>query len=89
MTIFVEPPHAYSLARGMARVAGVPLAREVIEGRLTRAQLSRMVARCQICPHAQACAGWLSVLRDHERLPDFCANRPDIETLARRTEYAG
>ena len=83
---YAEAPRAYWMARGMARAAGVPLARGVVEGWISRGELARMVTRCQTCPTVGACTRWLST-SEHPIEPDgptpsFCANKADIDALA-------
>lgn len=78
---FVEAPVAYGLAQGMARAAGVALARAVVEGWITRRDLAEIVTRCQTCASADACTRWLATLRA-ELPPEFCANRQDLAALA-------
>ena len=79
---YVEAPRAWSLTRGMARVAGVNLTGAVIEGWLSRAELAEMVDRCQSCTASDACTGWLSHCARSATLPAFCRNKAEIEALA-------
>ena len=79
---YVEAPRAWSLTRGMARVAGVNLPDAVIEGWLSRAELADMVDRCQACTAIDACTGWLSHCARSTTLPAFCRNKTEIEALA-------
>jgi hypothetical protein len=76
---FVEAPRAYWTAQGMARAAGVPLARAVIEGWITRADLAGIVRRCQTCTRTEDCRRFLA--QGVPEPPAFCAIRPDIEAL--------
>lgn len=78
---YVEAPRAWSLTRGMARVAGVNLPDAVLEGWLTRAELACMVDRCQTCTASEACTGWLSRCARSTTLPAFCRNKSEIEAL--------
>lgn len=81
MMMFGDVPQAFWLVRGMARVAGVPLTRAVVEGWITRDDLDGMVCRCAECGRIGECRDWLSQLRD-AAVPEFCAVREDIEGLA-------
>lgn len=74
-----EAPVAYWTAQGMARAAGVPLARAVVEGWITRADLDAIVRRCAACTRCADCRTWLA--RMNPEPPGFCAIRPDIEAL--------
>ncbi|MFN3641635.1 MAG: DUF6455 family protein [Gemmobacter sp.] len=74
-----EAPRSWWSAQAMARAAGVPLARAVVEGWITRADLADMVLRCQTCPSGTDCTHWLAALRPET--PAFCAIKPDIEAL--------
>lgn len=78
---FTEAPQAWSLTQGMARLAGVNLPSAVIEGWLTRRELSRLVGRCQSCGQSQRCLPWLAMARAAP-LPEYCPNKPEIELLA-------
>lgn len=79
--IFGGGPQAFWLVRGMARAAGVPLTRAVVEGWITRDDLDGMVCRCAECGRTGDCREWLSQLHD-QTVPEFCAVRNDIEGLA-------
>jgi hypothetical protein len=81
----VNAPRAYWQTLGMARCAGVPLPRALAQGRLTRPDLSAMVARCQACSHTDACAAWLADPR-HAHPPGFCGIGADIMALVPRTD---
>jgi hypothetical protein len=76
---YVEAPRAYWTAQGMARAAGVPLARAVVEGWITRADLAGIVRRCQTCARCAECRAVLA--QGASEPPAFCAIRPDIEAL--------
>jgi hypothetical protein len=78
---FTEAPLAWGLTQGMARVVGVNLPAAVVEGWLSRAELARLVSRCQTCGRAQACIHWLAVARNAP-MPDACPNKPELESLA-------
>ncbi|MDZ4136091.1 MAG: DUF6455 family protein [Paracoccaceae bacterium] len=79
---FSETPDAWWLTRGMARSAGVDLSGAVIEGWLTRAELDRLVGRCQSCGRTEACLGWLGRSHAGKDVPGFCAIGAEIESLA-------
>jgi hypothetical protein len=79
---FTDAPEAWGLTQGMARVVGISLPSAVIDGWLTRAELARLVGRCQICDQSPRCLRWLSVPRRDVALPDYCPNKPEIEALA-------
>jgi hypothetical protein len=76
---YVEAPRAYWTAQGMARAAGVPLARAVVEGWITRAELAGIVHRCQTCTWCAECRDVLAQAAPEP--PAFCAIRADIEAL--------
>ena len=78
---FTEGPQAWGLTQGMARLAGANLPSAVIEGWLTRSELARLVGRCQTCSHSPRCLRWLAVAQKPP-LPDYCPNKPEIESLA-------
>ena len=78
---FTEGPQAWGLTQGMARLAGVNLPSAVIEGWLTRTELARLVGRCQTCGQAPRCRRWLAAAHTPP-LPDYCPNKPEIESLA-------
>ncbi len=77
---YPEAPRAYWMAQGMARAAGVPLARAVVDGLLRRDELARIVTRCQTCERAADCTAWLSVARCAPP-PAFCGNKADLDAL--------
>lgn len=75
-----DASQAYWTAQGMARASGVPLARAIADGRITRKDLADLVGRCQACTAALACRGWLAD-PGHQAPPQFCAIGPDIARL--------
>jgi hypothetical protein len=75
---------AWGLTRGMARVLGVSITSAVVEGWLTRAELGRLVDRCQACGQKAACTAWLARAVDAPCLPVFCPNKPHLEVLSQR-----
>lgn len=77
----VEAPRAYWMAQGMARTAGVHLARAVVDGWMTRQDLAQIVGRCQTCTRGKDCEMWLSQARNAPP-PAFCAIRADIAAIA-------
>ena len=79
---YAEAPHAFWMAHGMARKTGVPLVRGVVDGWISRAELARIVTRCQTCAVEGACATWLGAAQIPARTPVFCANKADLEALA-------
>lgn len=83
---YAEAPRAFFMARGMARAAGVPLTRGVVEGWITRRDLARIVTRCQTCTKVGDCALWLrrapEVPVATAPPPAFCANKPELDALA-------
>lgn len=78
---YVEAQRAWWMAHGMARVNGVHLARAVVEGWLTRAELGRLVDRCESCGRVRDCQDWLAEPR-HAAAPEFCGIAPELESLA-------
>ncbi len=78
---FTEGPRAWGLTQGMARAVGVNLPAAVIEGWLTRSELARLVGRCQTCGQSARCLRWLAAAH-RPPLPDYCPNKPEIESLA-------
>jgi hypothetical protein len=79
MIAHTEKPRAYWTAQGMSRAVGVPLARAVVEGWITRADLARIVERCGACTAGAACQDWLSRLTPE--VPAFCAIKPELDAL--------
>lgn len=80
----VEAIRAWSLARGMARHTGLELPRCVLEGRLSRDELSKLVTRCQKGGCAEDCQRWLATARMGSTPPEFCVIRNDLAALAPR-----
>lgn len=78
---YTDSPLAWGLTQGMARVAGVNLPRAVLEGWLQRAELARLVGRCQACPEGKSCTNWLAKAQ-RGSLPAFCVNKAEIESLS-------
>ncbi len=78
---FVDAPRAWWLTHGMARSVGVSLPHAVIEGWLTRAELSRLLDRCEKCDKSADCTHWLAQKAQAAVLPAFCVNKPEIEAL--------
>ena len=76
-----ETPKAWCLTRGMARAAGVNLPRAVIDGWLPRSELDKMVGRCEACGRDATCMQWLARAQTAP-LPEFCANKDEIEQLS-------
>ena len=77
----VEAPRAYWMAQGMARTAGVHLARAVVEGWMTRQDLAQLVGRCQCCGSSADCEAWLSQARSGPP-PAFCAIGTEIAAIS-------
>lgn len=75
----VERPQAWLTAAGMARLAGAPLVRAVLEGWLTRSDLSRLTARCDACGSGASCRAWQAAGR--AGVPAFCPIKPEIDAL--------
>ncbi|MCB6178335.1 DUF6455 family protein [Rhodobacter sp. Har01] len=78
---YTDAPRAWWLTRGMARVAGVNLPQAVVDGWLTRDELAEIVARCEGCQNPSRCNAWLAGSGSARRMPDFCPNKPTIESL--------
>lgn len=81
---YVEAPFAWGLTRGMARVLGLGLTDAVVEGWLGRDELAALVDRCQACNRSGDCTAWLARVVVADRLPDYCANKAQLEALAPR-----
>ncbi|AWB49300.1 hypothetical protein HYN69_13000 [Gemmobacter aquarius] len=79
---YVEAPKAWGLTRGMARVLDVNLTDAVIDGWMSRSELSGLVDRCQGCGRDADCMGWLAHTAKAVALPEFCANKRALEALA-------
>lgn len=77
-----ETPRAWWTAHGMARSAGIQLARAVVQGVLSRQDLAQIVGRCQSCGRTSDCTAWLSQVRD-DGIPEFCAIKPELDLLGR------
>ena len=77
-----EVARNYWLTQGMARSIGVNLSGAISEGWMTRDDLGVMVVRCRMCGRAAQCTSWLGRNgAGAEALPDFCANKTDLEAL--------
>ncbi|MBZ4688879.1 MAG: hypothetical protein JG765_130 [Cereibacter sp.] len=79
---YVEAPGAWSLTNSMARVAGVDLPDAVLQGWLSRGELAELVHRCETCSAIEICSGWLAHDATAARLPGFCRNKAELESLA-------
>lgn len=79
----IEPERAFGLALGMARVAGVALARAAGSGGVSRRELAGMVACCQACACAAECQRFLAQ-PGAAVPPGFCAIGPRLLALAGR-----
>ena len=77
----IEAPFAWSLTRGMARVLGINLTDAVTEGWFSRRDLADMVDTCEACDQLRRCTAFLAVTPSAESLPNFCANKHQIEAL--------
>ena len=72
---------AWGLTKAMAGRAGVDLPGAVVEGWMTRRDLTRLVSACEGCGLMARCSDWL-VRPATGRLPAWCRNRDEIEALA-------
>lgn len=79
---YTEAPKAWSLTRGMARLAGVDLPGAVLDGWLSRDELASMVGQCQGGGCAEACLSWLGNGARPPEPPAFCAIGKQIAALA-------
>ena len=79
---YADAPRAWWLTRGMARVAGVNLSQAVLDGWLSRDELSRIIAACESCPKGGSCEGWLATSGPETEMPAFCPNKASIESLS-------
>lgn len=81
---FVEAPVTWGLVCGMARRAGLDVPRAVVEGWLTRAELAKIVSRCQIAGCAKGCMDVLAkpLGATTQAPPSFCAIGAELEALA-------
>ncbi|WP_323006731.1 DUF6455 family protein [Pseudorhodobacter sp.] len=81
---FVEAPITWGLVRGMARRAGLDVPRAVVDGWLTRAELARIVTRCQTADCAKGCMDVLAHPTGPatQSPPSFCAIKAELEALA-------
>ena len=77
----IEAPFAWGLTRGMARVLGINLIDAVTEGWFSRRDLADMVDTCEACDQIHRCTAFLAVTPRAESLPNFCANKHQIEAL--------
>ena len=78
---YIEAPFAWGLTRGMARVLGINLVDAVAEGWFSRRDLADLVDTCEACDQSRRCATYLAVTPQAETLPEFCANKHQIEAL--------
>jgi hypothetical protein len=74
-------PEAWGLTQAMARHVGLDLPGAVVEGWLTRPEVSALVDACARCGQTPRCEEWLEVARAPD-LPAFCRNKDDLEALA-------
>lgn len=81
---YSDAPLAWSLTRGMARVLGVRLTDAVLDGWLSRAELAKLVGRCEACSQKAACTAWLAQAATSPCPPVFCPNKTELEVLAIR-----
>ena len=80
-----DPHLHFWLTRSMARCARVNLSDALHDGALEASQYAEMVTKCRQCPHVAACQAWLAQPSQEMRdLPDFCVNRPVLESLQMR-----
>jgi hypothetical protein len=80
---YVDAPVTWGLVRGMARRAGVDVPRAVMDGWMTRADLAKIVARCQTGDCAKSCMDVLAQpSATTQSPPAFCAIRAELEALA-------
>ncbi|MFN3293941.1 MAG: DUF6455 family protein [Gemmobacter sp.] len=79
----IEPERAFGLTLGMARVAGVALARAAGSGGVSRRELAGMVACCQACAFAAECQRFLAQ-PGATAPPGFCAIGSRLLVLAGR-----
>lgn len=77
----VEAPRAWWLLHGMARTAGVDLARAVVDGWMTRGEVARLVQHCATCGQVAECAEWQAE-RLHDQPAAFCTLGPALDELA-------
>jgi hypothetical protein len=81
---YVEAPITWGLVRGMARRAGLDVPRAVVDGWITRADLAKIVTRCQTAGCAKNCMDVLAqpTGASTKSPPSFCAIKDDLEALA-------
>lgn len=79
---YPEAPRAWWLTRGMARLVGVNLPQAVVDGWLSREELSALVMRCESCTCHGRCDSWLAQSGDAHEMPGFCPNKPGLEALS-------
>jgi hypothetical protein len=83
---YVEAPVAWGLVRGMARRAGLDVPRAVLEGWLTRADLARIVDKCQSGNCSKSCMALLAKPScSPQSPPAFCAIKAELDALAPQT----
>ncbi|MEZ5796520.1 MAG: DUF6455 family protein [Paracoccaceae bacterium] len=78
---YAEAPRAWWLTRAMARISGVNLSQAVVEGWLSRDELSHIVTRCEACSEVECCDRWLAHSGAETAMPGFCPNKSVIEAL--------
>jgi hypothetical protein len=74
-------PRAWGYTRGAARVVGVNLTGAVVDGWLSRAELSALVQACHGCKSSSPCTDFLARTVRAETLPGYCPNKAAIESL--------
>ena len=76
---------AWGLTKAMARRVGVDLPAAVVEGWLTRPEVSRLVCACESCGLTPLCADWLRACRASRTCRPIAGTR----TRSRRWPEAG
>ncbi|MBK6467682.1 MAG: hypothetical protein IPL38_10595 [Rhodobacter sp.] len=79
---YTDAPRAWWLTRGMARISGVNLPQAVVDGWLSRDELAGIIARCEGCALSHSCERWMAHSGRETAMPEFCPNKPVIESLS-------
>jgi len=81
MIAYPQMSRGWSSASGTGRALGVDLAKAVVDGWLTRQELSGLVQQCEQCATPAVCAIWRSDPAAATALPAACSNKTQIEAL--------
>lgn len=79
MTGCSDAPRAWGLTQSMAEACGVNLTGAVLDGWVSRADLTEIVEKCACCGQTEACETLVAGAEAQSADPAFC---PNTQTLA-------